>query len=201
MIATTPPPSTFQDQSAWAKPIPPENAERCTICGIFIFDSQAEAEASRIPYVITINQAIDELCIGCAGGDEGVHTLLTLVERIERGERIEQKEILMLEPNGLFLEMETGVMPPAAGPSGSGKSKYMPLEQAVLELSGRKSGSSEWARFKFADKKAATSASSWLLGRCKSAYREQGHDLNRRVVPNADGTAWLYVQRFKLEEA
>jgi hypothetical protein len=184
----------------WTKTEPPDDARRCLVCGILIFDSEAEAVAGRVPYFITVNHAVGELCVGCAGGDESEERLLTLVQRIERGGRVEREEIVMSQDNGLFLEMETGVMPPAAGPSGAGQSKYAPFEKIILELSMGRKGVSEWARFKFADPKSATNASAWLMKRGKAVYREQGHDVSRRVVKNEDGTAWLYVQRFKLEE-
>lgn len=184
----------------WTKPIPPEDARRCPGCGIFIFDSEAEAVAGGVPYAITINHAVGELCIGCAGGDESEERLLTLVQRIRRGESVEREEIVMSEQNGLFLEMEVGVMPPISAAGTGGESKYAPLEEALLKVPIGRNGNSEWIRFKMASAKDVSNAGTWLAKRKKEAYQPQGHSLRRRTVKNEDGTAWLYVQRFKVEE-
>lgn len=185
------------EATRWAKPAPPEDAKRCTGCGIFIFDNMVEATMCQVPYWTTINHAVGELCIGCAGGDKSLDHLLTLVWRIERKETHMPKSIK--QNNGLFLEMETGVNAPAA--SGRGSVNYSPLEGAVFNLSLDSQGASEWVRFKFAEHRLALNANSWLLNRFKTVYRKRGHDLHRRIVKNDDGTAWLYVQRVKLEEA
>jgi len=173
---------------------------RCTGCSLLIFTDPAEAAVCQIPYVITVNHAIGELCIGCAGGDESMDRLLTLVERIEDGEPIERKEIRMSENNGLFLKMEVGVMPPLGSTAGGGESKYVLLEKEIMKLPIGKGGESEWARFKMVDSKAVTNAGTWLAKRKRSAYEPQGHSLRRRTVKNEDGTAWLYVQRYTIEE-
>lgn len=97
--------------------------------------------------------------------------------------------------NGLYLEMETGVMPPSV--SSRGFSKWLPLEEEIMKLRIG-GGKSEWVRFKMHTDRDATNASSWLMKRANKVYSKKGHGLNRRVVKNADGTAWLYIQRIDL---
>lgn len=193
---------SFDYAAYYAKSDPPPNAKRCTICGLFIFNNKTES--GNVPYYPTVNHAIGDLCIGCAGGDESEEKLLIMVSRIEQGLNPKQKENHMPRPkknsNGLYLEMEIGVMPPATGGSSRGQSKYQPMEDSVLMVPIGQNGKSEWFRFKMETRANAVNASTWFYKRAKEAYRPDGHDLNRRVVRNSDETAWLYMQRIKLDD-
>lgn len=173
---------------------------RCAVCQIGIFPNAAAAAAVGSVYAETINQAVGDLCVGCAGGDAvgaaGVGALLASLDDPDDEGDNDMPRQKKNESNGkLFVKCDIGVKAPPDWRRG----KYHEMDEKVMALKMNGDGKSQWARFLFAKKKDAKNAASHATKLHNDEFKTE-----KRIVPaygdDAElGEAWLYVRRVAVE--
>lgn len=176
---------------------------RCRHCTIYIFPSAIEAAAAAVPWAPTVNLAVGDLCIGCAGDNiasapphlvyeqlaTADYTAVTMSAPVSRPDEGEPTMAIQdATKNELYQAFEIGVQPPIVG-----KAKYAPLATRLLAVPIGKNGFSDWIRVTFADAPSAKRARSYL-GTLRSQWRTEGHDAEFQTVPNGE-TCYLYIRR------
>lgn len=171
------------------------NVRRCAACEICIYDDAVDAGRQGGHYQAHINQAVGDVCVGCATDNQFIGRRQE--RRIEQGVREMSIRKKQAETGSIFLEMETNVAPP---PNAGGKraSKYDPMVAAVTAAPLNGDGKRAWCRFLMPSKKLATNAASHLY----HLNHKTGLRFELQRVPDPDNfdCVWLYVRQIDLDE-